>query len=241
MFFGGKFITLTKKTGGIRPITIGITWRRLTAKCAAAYACDKVKDILAPCQVGVGVKGGCEAGFHATRRFTNQMPPDYVVVKLDFANAFNCLDRDHMLQQVAIQIPEIYKFCYLVYHQASTLQFGTYSIWSKVGPQQGDSLGGLLFCLGIQPILSAAKSDLTLGYMDDVTLGGPLDRVSTDVDMFRMEGAAIGLMLNEDKCEIISRRPVMSELTRRFKRVEVEEALRWTLRSKAETPIYAGL
>ena len=57
--------------------------------------------------------------------------------------------------------------------------------------------------------------------MDDVTLGGPLDRVSTDVDMFRTEEATIGLILNEDKCEIIFRRPVMSEPTRRFKRVEV--------------------
>ena len=72
------------------------------------------------------------------------MPPDYVVVKLDFANVFNCLDRDHMLQQVAIQVPEIYNFCYLAYHQASTLQFGTYSIGSKVDPQHDDPLGGLL-------------------------------------------------------------------------------------------------
>ena len=38
VLFGGNLIALEKKSGGIRPIAIGYTWRRITAECANAYA-----------------------------------------------------------------------------------------------------------------------------------------------------------------------------------------------------------
>ena len=34
IFFGGWLIVLEKKAGGIRPIAVGYTLRRLAAKCA---------------------------------------------------------------------------------------------------------------------------------------------------------------------------------------------------------------
>jgi hypothetical protein len=224
IFFGGRLIALSKKSGGIRPIAIGCTWRRLAAKCACSFASEKLKSIFAPRQVGVAVKGGCEAAVHATRRFIAQMPPNHVVAKLDFSNAFNCLDRDHMLQQVADTVPEIYKFCHLSYDQVSTLQFGDFNISSEVGPQQGDPLGGLLFCLGVHPILRAASSTLTIGYMDDVTLGGPADVVASDVELFRSAGGKIGLVLNDRKCELITCLATTSENMKQFTRVDRDDA-----------------
>jgi hypothetical protein len=131
--------------------------------------------------------------------------PDNVVAKLDFYNAFNCLDRSHFLDQVAEVIPEFCKFCCLSYDRPTTLQFGDYTISSEVGVQQGDPLGGLLFCIGIHPILSAAKSELSIGYMDDITLGGPSAVVADDIELFRSCGSKIGLVLNVDKCEVITR------------------------------------
>ena len=38
ILFGGNLIALEKKSGGIRPIAIGYTWRRIAAKSANAYA-----------------------------------------------------------------------------------------------------------------------------------------------------------------------------------------------------------
>ena len=38
VFFGGRLIALAKRDGGIRPIAVGMVWRRLVAKCAAAHA-----------------------------------------------------------------------------------------------------------------------------------------------------------------------------------------------------------
>ena len=57
--------------------------------------------LFSPRQVCIEVPGGCEAAVHAVRRFMEGMCGDYVVVKLDFSNAFNCLHRDFMLESVA--------------------------------------------------------------------------------------------------------------------------------------------
>lgn len=226
VFFGGRLIALHKKSGGIRPIAIGCTWRRLSAKCANAFACEKLVSMFCPRQVGVAVKGGCEAAVHATRRYMDHMPLDHVVAKLDFYNAFNCMDRCYMLNQVAEVIPELYKFCCLSYGQSSTLQFGDYIISSEVGVQQGDPLGALLFCIGLHPILSATRSELTIGYMDDVTLGGSCADVAADVELFRSEGSNIGLVLNIDKCEVIARQSTSSatSVLSQFSRIDITDS-----------------
>ena len=97
--FGGRLIALQKKSGGIRPIAIGYTWRRLAAKCANKFAITSLGDSLLHRQLGVGAPGGCEAAVHATRRFLTNMPAD-ILVKLDFTNAFNCVRRDAVLAAI---------------------------------------------------------------------------------------------------------------------------------------------
>ena len=90
---------------------------------------------------------GAEAAEHATRRYVMSMPNENVLVKLDFSNAFNSLRRDCMLEAVAKDIPEIYRFAHASYSCNSVLKFGTHSIISEEGPQQGDPLGPMLFAL----------------------------------------------------------------------------------------------
>ena len=110
-----------------------------------------------------------------------------------------------MLKRVNEIIPERYNFCHLAYSQHYTLQFGGFTISSQQEPQQGDPLGGLLFCLAIQPILSSLSSAQTVSFMDDITLGGHRGTVSSDVRLFRIEEAKLGLNLSVSKCEVISR------------------------------------
>jgi hypothetical protein len=143
LLFGGRLIALQKKTGGLRPIVVGFTLRRLAAKCANIKASASLANYFTPRQLGVGLPGGCEAAIHATRRFIQTMPSDYVVAKLDFSNAFNCLHRDTMLKAVLDKIPEHYRFCHLSYNNASILFFGTHTLLSEEGTQQGDPLGPL--------------------------------------------------------------------------------------------------
>ena len=204
ILFGGNLIALEKKTGGIRPIAIGYTWRRIAAKCANSYVISRLRSYFSPLQLGVATSGGCEAAVHATRRFLETTSPDDIVVKLDFSNAFNSLHRDAMLTVTADMIPEIYRFSHLSYANPSQLKFGSRSISSEVGAQQGDPLGPLLFCLTIQPILAALTSPLKIGYLDDITIGGQQSTVAEDVDTIRTMSETIGLKLNNSKCELIS-------------------------------------
>ena len=192
-----------KKTGDVRQIAIGYTWRRLAAKCANAYALSAVGERLLPVQVGVGTPGGCEAAVHASRRFLAHMAEDAMLVKLDFTNAFNSIRRDVMLKTVADELPEIYRFCTLSYGSPTALQFGSQTVWSEEGAQQGDPLGPLLFCLTIQPLLESLKSELVIGFMDDVTVGGRSKMVADDVKTIINRGKEVGLTLNVKKCEAV--------------------------------------
>jgi len=92
-FFGGRLIALNKKSGGFRPIAVGVTLRRLASKCANAHGAARMAPTLGPRQLGVGIPGGCEAAIHSARRYLQSLPADHVMVKLDFANAFNSLHR----------------------------------------------------------------------------------------------------------------------------------------------------
>jgi len=93
-----------------------------------------------------------------------------VLVKLDFSNAFNSIHRREMLLAVHSRMPELYSFCCSAYNQPSVLFFGQYTVQSQEGTQQGDPIGPLLFCNTIQPLLSSLRSNLNIGYLDDVTL-----------------------------------------------------------------------
>ena len=87
------------------------------------------------------------------------------------------LHRCEMLASIRDSLPELYPVCYSAYSRPSILFFGSHIIESQEGPQQGDPLDPLLFCNTIQPLLDSLRSTLTLGYLDDVTLGGPKMRL----------------------------------------------------------------
>ena len=218
LFFGARLIALNKKSGGARSIAVGCVLRRLIAKCAVSYSVSKLVSYFSPRQLGVGIRGGCEAAVHAARRFLSSLDEGSVLAKLDFSNAFNSIHRDAVLLAVHDKIPEIFNFCLLAYAQSSILVFGDFQIRSEEGIQQVDPLGPLLFCLTIQPILSSLQSDLTIGFMDDVTLGGDMHVVSSDIQHIKCSGATLGLNLNISKCELISSSSVAppSELLKSF-------------------------
>jgi Reverse transcriptase (RNA-dependent DNA polymerase) len=192
-----------KKDGGLRPIAVGLTLRRLAAKVVATHATSKLQSLFSPVQLGVGVARGLEAGVHAARVFTDSLPSGHALVKIDFANAFNCIRRDTVLEAVDRALPSVYPFAFSSYARDSVLFFGNDKLMSTEGVQQGDPLGPLLFCLTTLPLLTSCAAQLKFGYLDDFTLGGELPVLVKEIDKLRTNALPLGLSLNDSKCEII--------------------------------------
>ena len=202
-FFGATLIALNKKDGGVRPIAVGCTLRRLAAKCAGNQVMKAMGTLLAPHQLGYGVPLGSEAAVHAARIFLHNLQPGQLIMKLDFRNAFNSLRRDKMVAVVEELVPELLPLVLSAYGSPSSLFFGEDVIQSSEGVQQGDPLGPLLFCLTIHNMVQLMRSDLNLFYLDDGTLGGNLDEVLLDFRTVEQSAAELGLQLNLGKTEII--------------------------------------
>jgi len=116
-------------------------------------------------------------------------------------------------------LTEFRNFTLTVVPRTATRQpcfFGSHTISSEEGPQQGDPLDPLLFCNTIHTLLSSLASELNLGYVDDVTLGGPVDTVASDVAEIAKVGGKMGLILNSCKCEL----PAHPEVTVNDKRLQ---------------------
>ena len=78
-------------------------------------------------------------------------------------------------------------------------------IFVSRGNTAGRSLiGPLFFCLALHPLLLSLQSELIIGFIDDITVGGPKSVVTRDVEFIKESGVNIGLLLNAVKCELIT-------------------------------------
>ena len=107
---GAPLMALVKQGGGLRPIAIGETIRRLVSKCCCEATTEDAKVMFGPLQVGVATQGGAEASVHAVRKLAQEFgdDPGKIMLKVDFSNAFNVVDRTEMLAQVYEKLPSLY-------------------------------------------------------------------------------------------------------------------------------------
>ena len=141
VFCGASLCALNKKDGGIRPIAVGSTLRRLIAKTACKAVTVKMAERFLPVQLGFGVPRATESAVHAARQYLSKLQPGYGLLKLDFSNAFNSIRRDVMFATVLREMPELYPFVHMCYSNASLLSFGEFLLQSEECAQQGDPLG----------------------------------------------------------------------------------------------------
>ena len=106
---GAPLMALNKPDGGLRPIAICETIRRLMSKCCCQLVSWDAAKIFGSLQVGVATRGGAEAAVHAVRKLMKQYgdDPSRIMLKVDFSNAFNMVDRTEMLKQVHEKLPGI--------------------------------------------------------------------------------------------------------------------------------------
>ena len=117
---------------------------------------------------------------YATKRLLENLPDGHVIVRFDFSNAFNFIRRDVILDSMALKTPEIYRLVHAAYSCEPILTFGQFLILSREGSQ--GPLSSLEFCEAIDPLLKSLDADVTLGFMDDITLSGELGTIEGDVE-----------------------------------------------------------
>ena len=135
--------------------------------------------------------------------------PNKWVLQLDLHNAFNCVDRSVMLAEVARVLPECLPWAVTCYGAPSQLQFGSYTLTSSSGVQQGDPFASDLFALVLQPLIETIEAEVPsleahAWFHDDSNSVGSKEELKTVVEVVKRDGPARGLHLNVDKSSIWS-------------------------------------
>ena len=202
---GATLLASKKKKGGLRPIAVGEVLRRLVSKCLATLAHCQALAHLSPLQLGVSVRGGCEAIVHATSHLMSSLQGDERwTLLLDFTNAFNSISRQAMFVEFRRHLPGLSAWMESCYSCQPLLHLGQDIIHSCCGVQQGDPLGPLGFALTLHPIIERIRAEvpslaLNAWYLDDGTLVGPPGDLSAALHIVESEGPSVGLHLNREK------------------------------------------
>ena len=224
----GRAIFLPKDNGGLRPIVVGEVLIRFVSSMAVKSVSTPLLEHLLPHQVGCGLPSGAELGADVIRATLDQHP-DWVVVTLDAANAFNTFDRNHTWPEVARVLPSLLPLYAFLYGVPSDQCFADSdaiprSVPSSVGSRQGCALGTLAHAINLQPVLLRVnesvltpRDPLLISYVDDSTIVAPLDLASRAYHSYSHHLTSITCgSLRPSKCEVYGPHHSTSTLQHHF-------------------------
>ena len=203
---GGVSIALSKGEKGVRPLCCGDSLRRLVAKCFCHGGKDEIAKSFKGENFGVGCPGGVEVVAHSLRdTLRRHKDSDFALLKIDFRNAFNLLERDTFVKAASARFPGMELWTRWCYQSPPLLIYNhEHLFYSACGVQQGDPLGPLYFCCGLQSLVDKIKALNPVyqkWYMDDGGIVGPVDLLLKAWNILKTDGPPLGLHLNALKCE----------------------------------------
>ena len=116
-------------------MAVGEVLRRFTSKVLQTTFSDKLLDVLAPSQLGVGVRGATEQIGRKLGRLL-QAQPHLHVLQIDLSNAFNNVDRQAIQRALSQHAPELLSWFEFTHGQASPLFCHGEGLYSKQGYQR---------------------------------------------------------------------------------------------------------
>jgi hypothetical protein len=207
-------IPTTKRTGGIRPITIGETLYKMAAAIALSDVETEAVDLLGPDQFAL-CPGGPESATLALKAALETRTG----ASTDIQNAFNSLDRGMMLTQLFSHaaLAPIWRLAHWVYSQPVDLQLFSSTgdflryVTAFCGPLQGEPFSSFLYCLTTKPMIDDAKlaggpEVDVIAITDDVTFLGPPDGVAVTraVQAYEAGGVRLNLQFQARKSNFIA-------------------------------------
>ncbi|CAI5947841.1 unnamed protein product, partial [Closterium sp. NIES-65] len=228
-------VALAKSNMDVRPIAIGEVLVRILSRAVCLQLRDQMARVfLASQQFGVGVMCGTEVVVRGVRRALADHP-DWVVLQLDVANAFNSFHRDRMFQalQASPEFQCLIPFIGLFYGTPSDLHYrsgtGVVTMHSERGTRQGDPLIPFLYALtqrlALEPVL--AEGDVQLwSYADDTYVLGPPDRVLHHFAEIVRRLGEMGLAAQPHKCLVYQTESFLSRDLEAFTGLGIEVARR---------------
>jgi hypothetical protein len=194
-----------------RPIACGETLEKIIGSIILTLGRKKLEEIFYPIQLGVSISNGCELIVHSAQQtFDNR--PDFDIIQIDGSNAYNRASR----YQALVEIDKRFEFASPFARATHKGKFQVYvrrpdgsidTVDSLEGARQGNTIGPLVFCFALLPLLEKLKPTLTDGiqitYIDDINL---LARAKEGVAALRLlneEGPAYGFHVNLKKTKVL--------------------------------------
>jgi hypothetical protein len=194
-----ELIAAKKDATSIRPLALGETFYRLTARIVKEIGSDtELSSYFGGLQLGIDVSGGSDTIIHNVAHGALRYPEEATLC-LDIKMAFQCIDRRALLETVSgIKcLAPCFNFIWLSYANPSKLYTRDHlgrlqqTLNSRQGVRQGDPLGSLLFAIGFQQLLNAVKTEFPdikiAAYHDDLTLRGPRQSLLRVFEFIRKE------------------------------------------------------
>jgi len=158
----------------VRPIGIGVAWRRIAAAHAVFVSRDHIASLLAPTQFAIGLHAGLDMITHTMQTHVRRFLPSShtssnssrVILLLDLANMFNSISMVRARELIHAHLPHLLPLFDILYFHPSHCWYRDcngerHSFMRQEGSSQGCPFAALLACLVMNDVIKPLNHTLS--------------------------------------------------------------------------------